>query len=303
MINDIIKNNEFLKNSSIKEIKKGYSFCTKYILRNHKSYLIKIFKKEKFNSYKKVFDTVSKLSDNKYINKFIKVKEEDDYAYIISEFFSGNDLEEVINTYSDQEQYELGYIAGGILSEINEIDAPNEISSWYDRKVKKHEYYLKGYRESKYSFKNDEKVLDFICKNINLMKDRPNKLQHDDFHLANIIIKDNKINGIIDFDSMDWGDPVHEFVKLGTITQFISIPFSIGQIDGYLKEKPSEKFWKLYSLYHGMVAIASVVWTEKYYPDDLDDEIKNINVFLNDFDYFDSLIPKWYVNNDFTNKE
>lgn len=62
---------------------------------------------------------------------------------------------------------------------------------------------------------------------------RPNRFQHDDFHPSNILVQSNSYAGTIDFNRYDWGDPFHDFFKIAYFSREISIPFSIGQIDGY----------------------------------------------------------------------
>ena len=128
------------------------------------------------------------------------------------------------------------------------------------------------------------------------MKDRPNLFQHDDFHMGNIVVRDRKLSGVIDFNRYDWGDPIHEFLKVGMFSREISIPFSIGQIRGYhLNNEPDELFWRLYSLYLAMCVFSSVVWILKVKPEELDQMLDKINTVLKDHDYFEKLKPIWYL--------
>lgn len=127
------------------------------------------------------------------------------------------------------------------------------------------------------------------------MKDRPNIFQHDDFHIANLIVKDRRLSGIIDFNRYDWGDPIHEFVKVGIFSAEVSVPFSIGQIQGYHGDKePNHAFWQLYSLYLAMTLVSSVVWILKVKPEELDSMLSKIYKVMDDHDDFDLLVPKWY---------
>lgn len=66
---------------------------------------------------------------------------------------------------------------------------------------------------------NDDKVINYIESNAHYLKDRPNQFQHDDFHLENIILKDKKYAGVIDFNNYDWGDPFHDFVKVSLFSR------------------------------------------------------------------------------------
>ena len=90
--------------------------------------------------------------------------------------------------------------------------------------------------------KNDDKIIKFIEENEIYLKNRPNRFQHDDFHLENIIVRDGKYVGVVDFNGYDWGDPLHDFVKIALFARDISIPYSIGQIEGYFNRKIPEEF-------------------------------------------------------------
>lgn len=41
------------------------------------------------------------------------------------------------------------------------------------------------------------------------------------------------------FNRMNWGDPIHDFLKAGMFSSEVSIPFSIGQIKGYHANRES----------------------------------------------------------------
>lgn len=152
------------------------------------------------------------------------------------------------------------------------------------------EYFACGVR-----IKHDERIMKFIDEHLHLMKNRPNVFQHDDFHLGNMIVHNKQFVGVIDFDRFDWGDPIHDFLKIGIFSREDSIPFSIGQIKGYIHGlEPNDDFWQLYSLYLAMCVFSSVVWTVKTIPEQLDDMLNKIYTFLEDHDYFERIKPKWY---------
>ncbi|MGP4072874.1 aminoglycoside phosphotransferase family protein [Piscibacillus sp. B03] len=181
------------------------------------------------------------------------------------------------------------------MKNIHQLKAPSHISPWYNRKVEKHRKYMDAYLDCGVKIKNDHKIIQFIEEHLHLMKQRPNLFQHDDFHLSNLIVKEKQLAGVIDFERYDWGDPIHEFLKIGIFIRQISTPFSIGQIKGYFDHQdPDEHFWRLYSLYLAMCVFSSVVWTSRATPNDMDNMLAKINTFLEDHDYFDRVKPKWY---------
>ncbi|HFR4146286.1 TPA: aminoglycoside phosphotransferase family protein, partial [Bacillus cereus] len=173
-------------------------------------------------------------------------------------------------------------------------EAPNNILPWYERAMKKHSKYLEAYKTCGINIKNDDKIIKFIEENEIYLKNRPNRFQHDDFHLENIIVRDGKYVGVVDFNGYDWGDPLHDFVKIALFARDISIPYSIGQIEGYFNRKIPEEFWKLYTVYVGMTVFSSVVWTLRAAPHMLDDMLERLTIVLEDHNNFELSKPIWF---------
>lgn len=281
------------------EIKKGYSLDEKYLIQmndDHK-FLLRLFDIKQFELKKQEFTILEKMMDfNVSCSQPISIGELENRGYIITSFIEGNDAEEQLPNFSEEEQFNIGIEAGKELRKIHQYPAPNHISSWYSRKVKKHKNYIDAYLACDVKVMHDKKIMDFIEENSHLMKQRPNLFQHDDFTLGNIIVKDKKFAGVIDFNRFDWGDPIHEFLKIGIFSRQVSVPFSVGQIKGYFNNTdPDGYFWRLYSLYLAMCVFSSVVWTLKYFPDNINDMMDKIDRFLEDHDYFRNLKPAWYV--------
>ncbi|NLA99924.1 MAG: phosphotransferase [Methanomicrobiales archaeon] len=73
----------------------------------------------------------------------------------------------------------------------------------------------------------------YIQENIPCIRDAGRTFLHGDHRPANLIVRGGRLTGIIDLNRYDWGDPVHDFLKTAFFTRATSIPFSVGQIDGY----------------------------------------------------------------------
>ena len=216
-------------------------------------------------------------------------------GYMLLSYMEGNDAIDELPLCTEQEQFAIGLEAGQELRKITSIPAPPDISPWYDRKRAKHERYMQAYAACGHRLSGDDKISDFINRHLELMRDRPNCFLHDDFHVSNLLVKDKRLSGVIDFGRCDWGDPVHEFVKVGIFSSEVSTAFSVGQIRGYLQgAEPDEEFWNLYAMYLGMTAFSSVVWTLRYYPDTREEMVGKIYRFLEQHDYFADPVPKWY---------
>ena len=184
---------------------------------------------------------------------------------------------------------------GHELRKMHSWEAPPDIEPWYGRKLAKHDRYLAQYKAGEVRINDDAKIIAFIEDHLPMMKDRPNLFQHDDYHLRNLVIKDRSLAGAIDFGRHDWGDPIHEFLKVGQFCSSVSIDFSVGQIRGYYDgQKITDEFWELYSLYIAMSSFSFVIWTQHVCPERMSETMNIIERVLLDHDWFERNRPKWY---------
>lgn len=301
MIEIITKQIPLISNcKEIIQITKGFSTDEKFLIHmqdESKKLLLRLFDMEGFKSKKNEFTILGRMKDyNVTCSEPISFGVLENRGFMITSYIEGKDAEDEIPKYTYQEQYNIGVEAAKELKRMHQYPASHNVSSWYSRKVKKHNNYMEAYFECGIKIKNDQKIMDFIEENIHLMKNRPNVFQHDDFTLGNIIVNNKEFAGVIDFGRYDWGDPIHDFLKIGIFSREVSIPFSIGQIKGYFNNnEPDEYFWRLYSLYLAMCVFSTVVWTLKTIPDSLNDMLDKVYIFLEDHDYFSELKPKWYI--------
>lgn len=232
---------------NIFKINKGFSADEKYVIvqQDNSKLLLRIFDIHDYHVKKQEYEVLQSMERyHVSCSKPIQIGKLGNKGYMLTSYIEGRDAEEELLHYSSVEQFRVGREAGYELRKMHQYVAPRTISSWYVRKVEKHKRYIAAYLEGSIRMKNDSQIMKFIDDNIHLMKQRPNLFQHDDFHLANIIVYDKKFAGVIDFNRFDWGDPIHEFLKVGIFSREISIPFSIGQIKGYWNDaEPDQYFW------------------------------------------------------------
>lgn len=298
---EIIQNRiDFLKSAiRIEEITTGFSSDKKYVVffSDDINYLLRIGSikdEERKNTEFQVLSELKKIGVRapKPIEK--GSFEELGVCYCLFSYIEGENAKAILPTYSAKKQYEIGFEAGKDLARIHSYPAPEVIQPWYDRAMKKHFNYLDAYKTCGIKINNDEKVIQFIENNAHYIKSRPNYLQHDDFHLENIIVQDKQYVGVIDFNGFDWGDPLHDFVKVALFQREISESFSIGQIQGYYENNIPQDFWMLYSIYVAMTIFSTVVWSLRVSPEQLDKMIERISIVLEDHKNFELLIPTWY---------
>lgn len=300
MSNTLIKQIPILSTcKEVFEINKGFSSDEKFLVHmqdDNNKLLLRMFNLEELELKKAEYSILERMQDyNVTCSKPISIGEAGNRGYLITSYIEGKDAEDEILEYAGHEQYNIGIEAGKELRKMHQLSAPGHLSSWYSRKAAKHKKYIDAYLACEVKVNNDHKIMSFIDENIHLMKQRPNLFQHDDFHLGNVIVSDKKFAGVIDFGRYDWGDPIHEFLKIGIFSRGVSIPFSIGQIRGYFNNKePDEDFWRLYSLYLAMCVFSTVVWTLKTIPNNMNEMLDKVYMYLDDHDYFSRLKPKWY---------
>jgi len=285
---------------SIEPIMKGYSSDQKYSVLYHQNrYLVKLFDEKLLASKQQEYEVLTRLrqlgvkcSDPIALG----INEHSNMGYLVLSYIEGEDAADILPRYSSSVQYRIGHEAGRQLHSIHQIETPNTIQPWAERKLAKHRSYMDRYKSLEHKLPNDEKLIAFIDENVHLMQGRPNLLQHDDFHASNLIVKDEQLAGVIDFNRMDWGDPIHEFLKVGFFSAPVSVPFSIGQIRGYHDDQePTEQFWQLYSLYVAMSIISSMVWITSVKPEETEQMLELCQRVLEDHRYFESMIPSWYM--------
>jgi len=283
--------------NSVQQLTKGFSTDQKFVIDD--KYLIRLFPLEDANHRRKEFETISMLSSlSDSVPEAIEfgVQEALGSAYMVLSYLPGKDGEEALCSLSESEQYHVGFQAGNELKRLHEYPAPEGTEPWNIHKKRKSDRYIE---ELKLLEDLDtgviSKLISYIKSNEYLMDGRPNRFQHDDFHPSNFIVKGKEFNGFIDFQRMDWGDPIHDLQKLGFFGIKVSVPFSIGALDGYNGgEKISQEFWQLFALYSAMHVVSSFVWGKKMGDEQYDLLSRYAMDVMRDHDDFRENIPRWY---------
>ncbi|WP_157842720.1 aminoglycoside phosphotransferase family protein [Bacillus alkalisoli] len=282
---------------SVSEIKKGFSSDKKYVVttKSKREFLVKLADAKEFTRKEKEFNVhVQAFNQNVKTNEPIIFRKHNDYCLSVFSYIKGLDASEVLPRLSVEEQYNIGYSAGKELRKIHTIK-PNHSMNWYEERKSKYERYWSQYQDSNVRLEGMDKIHTFIMDNLSLIIGRPISIQHDDFQVNNIIIENNKYAGVIDFNRFDIGDPIHDFYKLGQFSREVSVPFSVGQIDGYYENNVPNHFWELYNLYIAMIIVPSIVWSVKVTPQLVDEMLIRLQNMINDQETFSSPIPKWYM--------
>ena len=223
----------------------------------------------------------------------IGVCNNDQSIYSLYTWIKGEDAAEEISKFSEEEQYKLGVNAGRYLKEIHSVNAPKSIEDWESRFNRKIDKKIENYKKCGVVLKDEKKILEYINKNRVLLKNRPQCLQHGDYHIGNMIITPERKLGIIDFNRYDYGDPWEEFNRIVWSAE-VSPEFVSGYINGYFDDDVPELFFKLLLLYICSNEISSVYWAQSFGEKEMNVMIKQVDNVMEWYDQCDSYIPKWY---------
>lgn len=285
----------------LEKIHKGYSSDEKYVCYSRDGlpvYILRTYMITQDKRKRSEFAVIRRMEEQEVLCSRavdIGVFPELELGYMLLTYIEGEDATDVLPLLTEEEQYAIGHQAGRELHKIHQVVGPEELVPWEEMMGAKHQRYRDSYAQCGVTIRHDDKLLSFIDSRLHAMKGRPNRFQHDDYHVGNLILKDGRLSGVIDFNRFDWGDPVHEFVKTGLFSAGVSVPFSVGLIRGYHDGKePDESFWELYALYLAMTLVSSIVWILRVKPEETAEMMEKVHKVMEDHREYESLVPSWY---------
>ena len=218
----------------------------------------------------------------------------DEGTYSIQSWIDGVDAEETIMAMDADTQYRYGWDAGQILAKIHTIPAPTDAPSWETRFNAKIDRKIAMYEncELKYESGGDA-FLDYLACNRHLLKDRPQSYQHGDYHIGNMMVNNDGVLTIIDFDRDDFGDPWEEFNRIVWCAQ-AAPAFASGMVDGYFGGKVPMEFWKLLALYICSNTLSSLPWAIPFGEGEIQVMRKQATQVLEWYDGMKNVVPTWY---------
>ncbi|MCJ7843598.1 phosphotransferase [Lederbergia sp. NSJ-179] len=140
------------------------------------------------------------------IYKFIEQKSATQ-SWILMEYIEGDTLRNYLfNETHQDKKHEIIYSFGKILSDIHSTVCPSELiygTRWLDEMLIQAEYNLMNYNVD-----GSKDLLNSLKKN----KPKPfeQTLIHGDFTIDNVLVKEGKITGIIDWSGGAYGDPRYD---------------------------------------------------------------------------------------------
>lgn len=276
-------------------ISKGYSEEIKYKVKADKNYFLKISPLSFTNKKDLELKYISTLENEIKLPKLIELKIETNSILSLYEWIEGVDLRECVTQLTDKEQYQYGVQAGVFLKKIHSISIEEEFLSWEEYYIQKSMKKIDSFRNLHINFPKIESFIDYIQTHQFLLHNRLISLCHGDFHVGNMMI-DSKTKELvmIDFGSLEIGDPMEEFNRMIWNAQ-LSEEFSTGLINAYFNEKNiPDEFWKLMAYYMACDVVGSIPWAVNYGNQQLPIMIERAKLVLDLFDDFEQVIPKFY---------
>lgn len=264
------------------------------------TYLVRVFPINLLQERKQEFKIIQALdSQTPFVPKAYDFGFIEREGYMIISYLRGEDAESGMTHLSHSEQFKAGFSAGKILREVHKIPLDIPKMNWLDFQTAKFKRKVEELKELEItaSFLTDTEK--FVYKNIARLKNRPICLQHGDFYPANIILNNKKFVGLIDFNRLEFGDPLFDLAKIGFFTTEVSIPFARGNILGYIDKEEVTDFWNLYALYTAMHITSAVSWAAK-------NESRNFKKLMDyavktaaSHDNFQKIVPNWMNEEEF----
>ncbi len=289
---------DLLENYSEQLISKGYSEEMKYKVKADKKYFLKVsplsFTKKKDLEVK----YISALEKEIKFPKLVEMKFETNSILSLYEWIDGVDIRDYASKLTGKELYQYGMQAGAFLKKIHSLSIEESSVNWQEYYIQKSKKKIHSFRKLNKNFAEIEMFIDFIQSHQSLLKDRPISLCHGDYHVGNMMIElETKKLVIIDFGSLEIGDPIKEFNRMIWNAQ-LSEEFATGFVNGYFEgEKIPDIFWKLMAYYMACDVVGSIPWAINFGDNQLEIMLKRAKLVLDWFDDFKRVIPKFYKGN------
>lgn len=245
-------------------------------------------KQQEFDIMKKMSSTGMKMS----LPISFGVCENGKSVYQLLTWCDGEEAKEALYSLSDAEQYAFGIKAAGILKRMETIDFKPASLEWAKSYQERVERYIELYRKCGYTFNGDELIVSYLQAQQHCIGERPTALMHEDFQTDNMVISPDGELSIIDFQMCGVVDPYHVMTGAG-VSAMYSIPFAIGQIDGYFGTTVPEDFWEKYNYY--MLAEMLYAFTVGVkIEEEREETVHMFDDEVNRIKYYGSYIPTWY---------
>ena len=282
---------------SRKPVEKGWSGDKKYCAtaKNGKKYLLRITSQERAHRFHLCYLRMQEVASLEIPMCLpIEFGKSEEGVYAIHSWVDGVDAEEYIPTLSKERQYQYGLDAGRILRKLHSLPAPLDAPNWEARFNAKIDRKIRMYENCELKYEVDgDAFIRYIENNRHLLKDRPQSYQHGDYHIGNMMIDQDGVLTIIDFDRDDFGDPWEEFNRIVWCAQ-AAPAFASGMVDGYFDGEIPIEFWRLLALYIASNTLSSLPWAIPFGEKEIGVMQKQAAQVLRWYASMTDPVPTWY---------
>ena len=283
---------------TISKIEEGWSDDAKYFVEDKvgRRFLLRISDGNKYEEERQLYEALRALNKTEIpTSKLIDsgLCNDGKHTFRIFNWLEGEVITRILDNFSDKDQYSLGYSSGQILRNIHKVKSPTNWMSWdtyYNRKISRK---IELYHSCSINFPHADQVINYIQEHKILLKGRPLRLLHGDYHVGNFLLTPDQEIAVIDFNRLDFGDPWEEFNRI-TWTASQSVSFARGQINGYFNDNIPADFFKLMALYIGVNLVGSIPWAIPYGEKELQTILRLSDEVMGWYDNFERSIPAWY---------
>lgn len=271
----------------ISKIRKGSSHDKKYILTdsNYQRYLLRLSNESTYETKQKEFAYLQKLKDLQLPLSIPKeIGKTEQFVYLLFLYIEGEDLEDVIDSYSLQLQYQLGLQAGMILQKLHQLPC-SEIIDYKANFIASFKQKKERYQTAQWKNEQTDECIRYVENHLDTLKNGSLRLIHGDFQIGNMILSSKKDLHIIDFNQMHLADPVEEFAVMA-LSYIKSTSFAKGILDGYFNQRIPENFYSKMAFY---MAFSIIDGPENFKTLTLWEQC--LQAIIKMFDHFTKIIP------------
>lgn len=284
----------------VEYLRRGYSDDRKYMLweKGRCRYLLRLSGIDFARRRRGEFDTLGKLRRRGVLcpkAHLFGLAEEANVCYMVLDYVPGQCAWQELRRLPQKQQFSIGVAAGRQLRLMHQLRCPDKGFDWHAHRKAKYLRHVRETRAHGLTFAGQEEVERYVKRNFAVMRGRPVRFQHDDFHPGNLIVRNGRLAGVIDFNRCDWGDPIHDLCKVPMFCAPVSTPFAMGQLRGYFPARIPKSFWPLYNLYVAMSLHGCLLWS--YFHDRRGWNIwrRWVQDVLDTHDFAGSGLPGWFA--------
>lgn len=280
-------------------VNEGWSGDKKFRIRHAdgRTLLVRISSADRLQRRQNEFDTLQNINSAADVNipRALDFGLCEGGVYTLLTWVKGRPAETLLPTLPSDVQRSLGRQAGRIARALHSIPAPADHEPWEAYFARKMARKVEMNRQCTLKTPECADFEAYVLANGHLLKGRPNTFQHGDFHVGNMVVDENGILGVVDFDRMSFGDPWEEFNRITWSAQCSPV-FASAMLSAYFGGEVPTEFWRLLALYMASNQLSSIPWAIPFGQEQIDVMIRQNREVRSWYSgAYGEGAPNWYV--------